>query len=65
MIPDGVDGPLSLYDFAYHVPNGIYLPGSPRVAAIVMRKMKEQGLKPGVPDVVIPVRTNHGPRGLP
>lgn len=28
-----------------------------------MRKMKEQGLKPGVPDVVIAARTNYGHPG--
>jgi hypothetical protein len=55
--------PLSVGDFAYHVPNGVWIPGSPAMTARIMQSLKAQGLKPGVSDIVIPLRTKLGHPG--
>jgi hypothetical protein len=49
---------------AYAVPNGSHLAGDERVRAIQMAKLKKQGFKIGVPDVIIdiPVEPYHGLR---
>jgi hypothetical protein len=51
-----------LGDYAYSVPNGVFIPGDPKRSAIIMAALKKQGLKTGVSDVVIawPVYPFHG-----
>lgn len=39
----------------FAVPNGAYLGADRKTAAIVMSKLKAVGLKPGVPDLILPV----------
>lgn len=53
-----------IWDYAYAVPNGSHLQGDKRRRAIQANKLKSQGMKPGVPDVVIdiPVEPYHGLR---
>lgn len=41
----------------FAVPNGAYLGANAATRAIVMRKLKEEGFDPGVPDLWIPYRT--------
>lgn len=52
----------SLRDYAYAVPNGIFVPGSPQRTARIIAAMKRQGLTSGVSDVVIalPRGPHHG-----
>lgn len=38
-----------------HVPNGAYHGADREAGAVVARKLREQGLKPGVPDYILPV----------
>lgn len=52
-----------MWHFAYHVPNGVWIPGSPGTTARIMAGLKNQGLKPGVPDIVIALRTREGHPG--
>ena len=40
------------------IPNGMFIAGNPRRRRGIMNKMKREGLKPGVPDVFLPI-----PRG--
>ena len=47
------DRQLVLGDFAYAVPNGVFVPGDPKRSGIIMNAMKRQGLKNGVSDVVL------------
>lgn len=51
-----------IYDFAYAVPNGSFFHGDIEKRAIQGNALRQQGVKPGVPDVVIlyPVSPHHG-----
>jgi hypothetical protein len=51
-----------LGDYAFSVPNGVFIPGDPKRSAMIMAKLKREGLKNGVSDVVIawPVHPFHG-----
>lgn len=60
---EGIDEPLTVEDFTYSVPNGIYIPGNPVLAARIMQRMKAEGLKVGVHDIVIVLRTRLGHPG--
>jgi hypothetical protein len=44
-----------IWDFAYAVPNGAFLAGTPKQRAIQARKLIKQGLKPGYPDLGIDI----------
>lgn len=48
-----VPGLGRLGDYLFAVPNGSYLGRDARTRAIVMRKLKAAGLKPGVPDLLL------------
>ena len=53
-------------NFAFSVPNGVWYGGKPtpqRFALIA--KMKREGMKNGVPDVVVPIVVHAGARVLP
>jgi hypothetical protein len=52
----------SLHEYAYAVPNGSMLAGTPAQRARYMAALQKQGLKPGVSDIVIalPLGTYHG-----
>jgi len=45
----------SLHEYAYAVPNGSMLAGTPEQRARYMAALRKQGLKPGVSDVVIAI----------
>ncbi len=49
-------------EFLWAVPNGAYLGRDEKTRIIVMRKLKAEGLKAGVPDLTlaIPSLTHHG-----
>lgn len=51
-----------LGDYAFSVPNGVFIPGDPKRSAMIMASLKRTGLKPGVSDVMIawPVYPFHG-----
>ena len=51
-----------LADYSYHVPNGVYIPGDAKRSAIIISKLKKQGFKKGVSDIVIsfPLHGYHG-----
>lgn len=51
-----------LRDFAFAVPNGIYVPGDSGRTARIIASMKRQGMKDGVSDIVIafPFGMYHG-----
>lgn len=48
---------LPLTDFAFAVPNGTSIAGTPKQRAMYMASLKKQGFKTGVSDIVIPVPT--------
>jgi hypothetical protein len=50
-------------DYAYAIPNGTFLAGGVAHRAIQARKLKEQGLRPGYPDINIDLPA-HGYHGL-
>lgn len=52
----------TLGDYAFSVPNGVFIPGDPKRSAIIMAALKKTGLKNGVSDVMIawPVYPFHG-----
>lgn len=55
---------VRLWDFAYAIPNGAFLAGTPARRAAQAKRLIKQGLKPGYPDVNIdiPVAPFHGLR---
>lgn len=51
-----------LGDYAFSIPNGVFIPGDPKRSAMIMASLKRTGLKAGVSDVMIawPVFPFHG-----
>jgi hypothetical protein len=65
---EGVPAPgqpgRKLSDFAYSIPNGIWIPAPVKLKIMIIMTMRRQGLKKGVPDVCIdlPLHAWHGCR---
>lgn len=46
---------IPLLRYMHSIPNGAHLAGDGKSRAMQMRRLKEQGLKPGVSDVFLPI----------
>lgn len=59
-LPIKPQGTLALY--AYHVPNGIWIPGDPKASARIINSLRSKGWRNGVSDIVIayPAGGYHG-----